>query len=138
MAEHPVGTVIHYFGKPQVGIVSLTADISIGDTLGFRGHGADFQQTVRSMQVEHAAVETAPSGTEVGIRVDQRVREGTVQHVFGSVRSGQEKNRSRSRIRRAILVTPSPESNQERAGELRLVAPVRLARRRSEHSRGPR
>ncbi len=77
MAEHPVGTVIHYFGKPQVGIVSLTADISIGDALQFRGHGADFQQTVTSMQVEHVAVETAPSGTEVGIRVDQRVREGT-------------------------------------------------------------
>ena len=50
MAEHPVGTVTHYFGKLQVGIVSLTADITIGDTLQFRGHGADFQQTVSSMQ----------------------------------------------------------------------------------------
>ena len=77
MAEQPVGTVTHYFAKPQVGIVSLIANISIGDTLRFHGHGADFQQTVASMQVEHAAVETAPSGTEVGVRVDQRVREGT-------------------------------------------------------------
>ena len=40
MAEHPVGTVIHYFGKPQVGIVSLTADFSIGDTGRLRSHGA--------------------------------------------------------------------------------------------------
>ena len=77
MAEHPVGTVNHYFGKLQVGIVSLTADITIGDTLQFRGHGADFQQTVSSMQIEHAAVETASAGTDVGIRVDQRIREGT-------------------------------------------------------------
>ena len=77
MAEHPVGTVTHYFGKLQVGIVSLTADITIGDTLQFRGHGADFQQTVSSMQIEHAAVETASAGTDVGIRVDQRIREGT-------------------------------------------------------------
>jgi putative protease len=77
MAETLVGTVTHYFGKPQVGIVSLTAKLSIGDTLHFRGHGADFQQTVTSMQVEHAPVETASSGTEVGIRVDQRVKPGT-------------------------------------------------------------
>ena len=77
MTEHPIGTVTHYFGKVQVGIVSLTADIAIGDTLHFRGHGTDFQQAVTSMQVEHAAVEAASAGTEVGIRVDQRVREGT-------------------------------------------------------------
>ena len=77
MAEHPVGTVSHYFGKLQVGIVSLTADITIGNTLRFHGHGVDFQQTVTSMQVEHAAVETASAGTEMGILVDQRVREGT-------------------------------------------------------------
>jgi hypothetical protein len=50
MAEHPVGTVTHYFGKLRVGIVALTADIAIGDTLRFRGHGADFQQTATSMQ----------------------------------------------------------------------------------------
>ena len=77
MTEHPVGTVTHYFGKVQVGIVSLTADIRIGHTLHFRGHGTDFQQAVTSMQIDHAAVETASAGTEVGIRVDQRVREGT-------------------------------------------------------------
>ena len=77
MAERSVGTVTHYFGKPEVAIVSLTASIAIGDTLECRGHGADFQQVVTSMQVEHAAVETASAGTEVGIRVDQRVREGT-------------------------------------------------------------
>ena len=65
MAQHLIGTVTHYFGKPQVGIVALTGDVTTGDTLRFLGHGADFQQTVTSMQVEHAAVETASAGTEV-------------------------------------------------------------------------
>ena len=46
MTEHPVGTVTHYFGKVQVGIVSLTADIATGNTLQFRGHGSAFQQAV--------------------------------------------------------------------------------------------
>ena len=77
MAEKSIGTVTHYFGKPQVGIVSLIAEVSVGDTLRFRGHGADFQQTITSLQLEHAPVKTASSGTEVGIHVDQRVREGT-------------------------------------------------------------
>lgn len=77
MAEEPVGTVTHYFAKPRVGVVSLTGEVSVGHTLRFDGHGADFQQTVTSMQVDHVAVESAPSGTEVAIRVDQRVRAGT-------------------------------------------------------------
>ena len=88
MDEHPVGTVTHYFGKPQVGIVALTDDLTTGDTLRFRGHGADFQQAVTSMQVEHAAVETASAWTEVGIRVDQRVREGTQVYRVSAVTQG--------------------------------------------------
>ena len=88
MAQHLVGTVTHYFGKPQVGIVALTGDVTTGDTLRFLGHGADFQQTVTSMQVEHAAVETASAGTEVGIRVDQRVREGTEVYRVSAVTQG--------------------------------------------------
>ena len=88
MAQHPVGTVTHYFGKPQVGIVALRRDVTTGDTLRFLGHGADFQQTVTSMQVAHAAVETASAGTEVGIRVDQRVREGTKVYRVSAVTQG--------------------------------------------------
>ena len=88
MAQHPVGTVTPYFGKPQVGIVALTSDVTTGETLRFLGHGADFQQTVTSMQVEHAAVATASAGTEVGIRVDQRVREGTEVYRVSAVTQG--------------------------------------------------
>ena len=88
MAEHPVGAVTHYFGKPQVGIVALTGDVTTGDTLRFLGHGADFQQTVTSMEIEHAAVETASAVTEVWIRVDQRVREGTEVYRVSAVTQG--------------------------------------------------
>ena len=88
MAEHPVGAVTHYFGKPRVGIVALTGDVTTGDTVRFLGHGADFQQTVTSMEIEHAAVETASAGPEVGIRVDQRVREGTQVYRVSAVTQG--------------------------------------------------
>ena len=43
MAEELVGSVSHYFAKPQVGVVKLTGDLKVGDTLRLSGHGADFQ-----------------------------------------------------------------------------------------------
>jgi len=76
MTEELVGTVTHYFSKPKVGVVKLTGSISVGDVVRFRGHGADFEQSVTSLQVEHAAIETAAAGTEVAVQVDQPVRDG--------------------------------------------------------------
>ncbi len=82
MSEELVGTVTHYFAWPQVGIVKLSAAIKLGDTLHFRGHTADFQQEVASMEevasveIEPAHVEAAASGAELGIKVQERVREG--------------------------------------------------------------
>ena len=77
MARRQIGTVTHYFGKLRVGIVKLTGRVATGDKLHFLGHGADFKQKVKSMQIDHAAVDTASSRTEVGIRLNHRVREGT-------------------------------------------------------------
>ena len=77
MSEELIGTISHYFAKLQVGIVKLTVGLKVGDTLRLSGHGAEFQQTVTSMQLDHVAVETASPGTEVAIKVEQRVREGT-------------------------------------------------------------
>ncbi len=76
MPEELIGTVTHYFPRPQVGVVRLTASIAVGDTLHFQGRSADFQQRVTSMEIEHARVETASAGAEIAIKVDQQVREG--------------------------------------------------------------
>jgi translation initiation factor IF-2 len=76
MAEAPVGSITHYFAKLEVGVIKLQADINVGDVLHFRGHTTDFEQEITSMQVEHEAVESAAAGTEVAIKVRQRVRTG--------------------------------------------------------------
>jgi len=76
MAEELIGTITHYFPKPQVGVLKLTADIKIGDVLHIRGHTTEFQQEITSMQVEHGAVETAGAGTEVAVKFSERVRAG--------------------------------------------------------------
>ena len=53
MAKKPIGTVTHYFGKPKVGIVALAGRVATGDTVRFLGHGADFKQKIKSMQMIH-------------------------------------------------------------------------------------
>lgn len=76
MAEQLIGTITHYFPKPQVGVLKLEADVKLGDTVHLRGATTDFEQEIESMQVEHAAVETAAAGTEVAVKLNERVRAG--------------------------------------------------------------
>jgi hypothetical protein len=76
-AQQPIGTIVHYFAKPQVGVIHLAADLTVGETLRFCGHGADFAQIVESMQDDYRPVQTASAASDVAIKVDRRVRAGT-------------------------------------------------------------
>jgi translation elongation factor EF-1alpha len=76
MGEQLVGTVTHYFGKPRVAIVEITeGELRVGDTIRIAGHSSDFTQEIRSMELEHAPVDSAKLGDSVGIQVGERVRE---------------------------------------------------------------
>lgn len=76
MAEELVGIITHYFPRPEVGVVKVSAEIKVGDVLRFRGHTTDFEQKVTSMEIEHSGVEAAAPGSEVAIKVGERVRKG--------------------------------------------------------------
>ncbi len=71
-----VGKVTHYFTKISVAVVELTDELKIGDRISIEGHTTNFQQTVTSMQIEHQNVEKAGPGQSIGLKVEQRVREG--------------------------------------------------------------
>ena len=76
MGEQQIGTVTHYFGKPQVAIVDITAgELRVGDTIRVAGAHSNFTQEVGSMELEHAPVESASVGDSVGIQVSERARE---------------------------------------------------------------
>ncbi len=76
MGEQLVGTVTHYFGKPRVAGIEITdGELTVGDTIHIAGHTSDFSQRVDSMQIEHASVESAAPGDQIGIQVSERVRE---------------------------------------------------------------
>ena len=81
MSEEKIGTVTHYFAEPEVGALSLDAQLRVGDVIAFRGHTTDFQQAVESMEIEHESVEIAGPGDEVALKVEDRVREGDEVYV---------------------------------------------------------
>lgn len=71
-----IGKVTHYFGHPEVAIIKLEGPLEIGDEIRIvGGTDTDFTQEVDSMEIDHEKIEQADSGDEVGIKVDEKVRE---------------------------------------------------------------
>ena len=75
-AEKQIGKDTHFFSKINVGTIKLSEALRVGERIRFKGHTTDFTQTVTSMQLEHADVPEGKVGDEVGVRVEQHVREG--------------------------------------------------------------
>lgn len=69
--EKEIGKVVHYFDKAMVAVIKLIGDLAIGDTVKFAHSGREFTQEVRSMQVEHKAVQSGKAGDEVAVKVNE-------------------------------------------------------------------
>jgi putative protease len=73
--EEKVGVVTGYYAKLGVAGIRLTdGSLQVGDQIRVRGHTTDFTQAVESMQVEHAPIQRAERGSEVAVKVRERVR----------------------------------------------------------------
>jgi hypothetical protein len=82
MEEIPVGKVVKFFSKIGVAAIRLTGGgLKIGDTIRIKGHVTDFEQAIESMQVEHENVERADTGSDIGIKVSETVRENDTVYV---------------------------------------------------------
>ena len=76
MAGKKIGTITHFFDNISVGIIKLEGDIKIGDRVKFQGATTNFEQEITSMQYEHENIESAKKGQEVGVKTNEKVREG--------------------------------------------------------------
>lgn len=76
--EKEIGKITHFFGKISVGVIKLTDELRVGETIKIVGHDREFSQTVSSMQIEHQNVEKAGKGESIGLKVDQPVKKGDV------------------------------------------------------------
>lgn len=78
MDMEEIGKVSHYFSKISVGAIELSGELNVGDKIKFQGATTDFEQMVGSMQIEGENVDGAGPGDSVGLKVEQRVREGDI------------------------------------------------------------
>jgi len=77
MPEKKIGIITHFYGNINVAVLKLEGTLKVGDEIHIVGHGADFTQTVGSMQVEHEQIKKAKKGDDVGMKVDEKVKPGT-------------------------------------------------------------
>ncbi len=73
MQEKEIGSITHYYGHLNVGIIALTDGLKVGDTIHIKGHSDDFNQAIDSIQIEHASVTEAKAGDTIGVKVSQKV-----------------------------------------------------------------
>jgi len=71
-----VGRITHYFSKIGVAVLELSDKLSVGDRVLIRGMTTNIEQTVDSMQIDRVDIESAEAGKSVGLKVEDRVREG--------------------------------------------------------------
>lgn len=77
MVGKKIGKVVHYYDKIGVAIVDLNDNLKLGDTVTFKKGDDEKTETVESIQIERAAVESAKKGDVVGIKVNEPLKEGT-------------------------------------------------------------
>lgn len=79
MKEIEIGKVVHYYTKIGVAAIKITkGELKKGDKIHIKGHTTDFNQEVESMQKEHEVIEVASEGDDIGIKVNEHVREGDI------------------------------------------------------------
>ena len=75
-----LGLVDDFFAKIGVVALTLKGSVAVGQKIQVLGHTTNFEQTVDSMQIDHAPVTQAGPGDSVGIKVGARARGG--DHVY--------------------------------------------------------
>lgn len=75
--EKEIGKITHYFDQIGVAVVKLQkGSLKVGDSIKIVGGDVNFQQAVESLEVDHQSVQSATTGDEFGLKVDQKVHEG--------------------------------------------------------------
>lgn len=75
--EELVGSVTHFFDQANAAAIRLeNAGLAVGDTVAFKGPETAFRMKIESLQIDRVPVPSAPRGSEVGVLVKAKVKEG--------------------------------------------------------------
>ncbi len=75
MADKKIGTITHFYDRIGVGIIKLGDKLKVGDKIKVKGATTDFEQEVLELQYDHKNIEEGKKGQEVGVKVNEKVRE---------------------------------------------------------------
>jgi translation elongation factor EF-1alpha len=78
MREKEIGKITHYFTNIGVGVIELSKTLKVGDKVKIKGATTDFEQVIDSMQVDKAPVEKAKKGNSIGLKLEDKVRQGDI------------------------------------------------------------
>ena len=83
MTDIKVGTITHFYDKIGVAVINVLAPLKVGDRIKISGHDKEFEQEIASLQVEHQNIDRAKKGDNVGMKVDQPVKDGDEVYKVG-------------------------------------------------------
>ncbi|HOL18579.1 MAG TPA: translation elongation factor-like protein [Bacillota bacterium] len=78
MEWEEIGRVNHYYSKIAVAILELSAELKVGELIKIVGPKTETEQVVKSMQVDHRNIDVAKPGDLVGLKVEEKVRQGDI------------------------------------------------------------
>ncbi len=74
-----IAKITHYYDKIGVAVIEVIKQpLKVGDVIKISGHDNEFNQTVSSLQVEHAQVKEITAGESGALKTDKPVKEGDV------------------------------------------------------------
>jgi len=71
-----IGKIAHFYPAISVAVVDLNDTLKVGDKILIERASGSFEQTVTSMQIEHKDVQMAKKGESIGLKVNEKTREG--------------------------------------------------------------
>lgn len=73
----PIGSIDHFFDQLGVGVVKLeTGKLKVGDKVRIKGATTDFEQIIKSLQIDKNKVESIEKGQDAGVKLDEKARQG--------------------------------------------------------------
>lgn len=91
MEETRIGTIRHYWPRASAAEIDLQGlQLQVGDQVRIRGHGRDFTQTVKSLQVEHLPRIVGRPGEPLAMQVQAPVRPNDEVYLVRDWRSPKE------------------------------------------------
>ena len=80
--EEALGVITHYYSHLGVAVVQLNkGTLKAGSKIHVKGHSTDLTQKVESMEYEHRHVDEASAGQNIGLKVNDHVREHDIVYL---------------------------------------------------------